>query len=159
MERTGFIWHSIGTSCGLLWARWWNLGFHKLRGISLLRNCHFFNSYLIPLCSVQWICSVWIVRVWMRTCTKKLSSLDKTKNVWASSNRQPDVARNTLTNRMFRLSSVRLQNHEGRIALNTHWQDDAVSGLSQEYIWHCEMVSKISPHDTHIFKHLSFLQT
>jgi hypothetical protein len=30
---TGLIWLRIGTSGGLLWRRWWTLGFHKIRGI------------------------------------------------------------------------------------------------------------------------------
>jgi hypothetical protein len=31
---TGSIWLMIGTGGGLLWMRWWNLEFHKMRWIS-----------------------------------------------------------------------------------------------------------------------------
>jgi len=28
------IWLSLGTCSGLLWTRWWTIGFHEKRGIS-----------------------------------------------------------------------------------------------------------------------------
>jgi len=31
MGRTGLSWLRIGSSGGLLWARWWTFGFHKER--------------------------------------------------------------------------------------------------------------------------------
>jgi hypothetical protein len=31
---TELLWLGIGTGGGLLWIRWWTLGFHKMRGIS-----------------------------------------------------------------------------------------------------------------------------
>ena len=33
-EVNGFVQLNIGTGCGLLWMRWWNIGFHKMRWIS-----------------------------------------------------------------------------------------------------------------------------
>jgi hypothetical protein len=63
--------------------------------------------------------------------------LERTDNVRASCNGQPDVARNAVRDRMFALSSARLQDHTGRrIALNRHRQDTVVSGLVGENTLH-----------------------
>jgi len=34
--RTGFNWHTVGSSSGILWKRWRTFRFHKRRGISWL---------------------------------------------------------------------------------------------------------------------------
>lgn len=63
--------------------------------------------------------------------------MERTDNVRASCNGQPDVVRKALRDRMFALSSVRLQDHKCRIfTLNIHRQDTVVSGLVGENTLH-----------------------
>jgi hypothetical protein len=53
MVWTGSIWLRIGASGGLLWTRWWNFGFHKMLGSSLVHNWQLLKKGSAPLVSTM----------------------------------------------------------------------------------------------------------